>query len=194
MTEILRWLVLPAAYLIGGQSAGYWLVRQRAGVDVRTQGSGATGATNAARVLGRKGFIAVLVLDASKGAVAAGLALLAGFSDGWQFAAAVAVVAGHVWPVQLGFRGGRGMAPLLGAWLVLAPLAILACLAVAGIIWVFTRRKVGAGLFGAFLLPATTWWVTGTAVSAGLTAIVFPIVMYSHRSHWLSKPPAQHPV
>src|SRR5215217_2822424 len=124
----LSWLVLPAAYFLGGVSAGYWLVRVRTGADVRTQGSGATGATNAARLLGRNGFALVLALDAAKGAIAVLVARLLGFVDGWEFAAAAAVIAGHVWPVQLGFRGGRGLGPLLGAWLVLAPLAIAACL------------------------------------------------------------------
>src|SRR5215207_10054628 len=111
------WLILPAAYLLGGSSAGYWLVRFRTGTDVRRQGSGATGATNAARMLGRGGFALVLLLDAIKGAVAAIVARILGFEGGWEFAAAVAVVAGHVWPIQLGFRGGRGLGPLLGAWL-----------------------------------------------------------------------------
>ena len=103
-------------------------------------------------------------------------ARLAGMDGGWEFAAAVAVVAGHVWPVQLGFRGGRGLGPLLGAWLVLAPLAIGICLAVAGIAWAMTKRRIAAGLFGAFLLPVTTWWETHdvpAAVFAAVSATAF---------------------
>ena len=86
----LVWLILPAAYLLGGVSPGYWLVRLRTGEDVRTQGSGATGATNSARLLGRGGFALVLALDAVKGAIAVLSARLAGMTDGWEFAAAVA--------------------------------------------------------------------------------------------------------
>ena len=177
------WLVVPAAYLLGGISPGYWLVRRRTGADVRAQGSGATGATNAARILGRRGFILVLLLDAIKGAVAAGGAMLAGLDPGGQFAAATAVVAGHVWPVQLGFRGGRGLGPLLGAWLVLAPLAIGICLAIAGVTWAITKRRIGAGLFGALFLPATTWWEIHDVTAAACAGLTFCIVAIAHRTH-----------
>ena len=187
----IAWLVLPAAYLVGGFSPGYWLVRRRTGADIRAQGSGATGATNAARILGRRGFILVLALDALKGAAVALLARAVGFEHGWEFAAATAVVAGHVWPVQLGFRGGRGLGPLLGAWLALAPLAIGLCLVIAGVTWALTRRRIAAGLFGAFLLPATTWWETHSVLAASFAALTFCVVALAHRSHWhpASSPP-----
>ena len=177
------WLVVPAAYLLGGVSPGYLLVRLRTGEDVRRQGSGATGATNSARLLGRRGFILVLFLDAVKGALAAFGGRLVGLENGWEFAAATAVVAGHVWPVQLGFRGGRGLGPLLGAWLVLAPLAIGGCLIIAGVTWAITRRRIGAGLFGALFLPATTWWETRDTPAAICAAITFCIVVVAHRTH-----------
>jgi glycerol-3-phosphate acyltransferase PlsY len=162
----LAWLALPAAYLVGGVSPGYWLVRLRTGADLRTQGSGVTGATNAARLLGRGGFALVLALDAAKGALVCALARITGLTGGWEFAAAAAVVAGHVWPVQLGFRGGRGLGPLLGAWLVLAPAAIGACLVLA------------------------TWAETRALPAAGLAAVTAAIVLIAHRSHWRSSPPS----
>lgn len=180
------WLIVPAAYLLGGISPGYLLVRRRTGEDIRAQGSGATGATNAARILGGRGFVVVMVLDAVKGALAAFGARAVGLEGGWEFAAAAAVVAGHVWPIQLGFRGGRGLSPLLGAWLVLAPLAIGACLVIAGIAWAISRRRVSSGLFGALFLPATTWWQTHSLPAAALGGLVFCIVAIAHRSHWHS--------
>jgi glycerol-3-phosphate acyltransferase PlsY len=184
----LAWLTLPAAYLLGGVSPGYWLVRLKTGEDVRTQGSGATGATNSARLLGRGGFALVLALDAVKGALAVLGARLAGFTDGWEFAAAAAVVAGHVWPVLMGFRGGRGLGPLLGAWLVLAPLAIGACLLIAGVMWKFTRHRVYSGLFGTLLLPVATWWDTRNAPATIFTAIAFCVIAFAHRAHFSRSP------
>ncbi|MGH7943554.1 MAG: glycerol-3-phosphate acyltransferase [Opitutaceae bacterium] len=188
------WLVIPAAYLLGGVSPGYFLVRRRTGQDVRAQGSGATGATNAARILGGRGFVLVLFLDAVKGAIAAFGARLAGLESGWEFAAATAVVAGHVWPIQLGFRGGRGLGPLLGAWLVLAPLAIGGCLVIAGVTWAITKRRIGAGLFGALFLSATTWWETHSAVAAVCAGVTFCIVAIAHSTHLHpnAAPPTQH--
>jgi acyl phosphate:glycerol-3-phosphate acyltransferase len=188
----LPWLIVPAAYFLGGISAGYWIVRLRTGEDVRAQGSGATGASNAARLVGARGFIAVMVLDAIKGAVAAGAARAVGLDGGWEFAAALAVVAGHIWPVQLGFRGGRGLSPLLGAWLVFAPLAIFVCLVIAGIAWAISRRRIHSGILGTLFLPATTWWQTESRIAATLTVVVAAIVIYAHRSHFQkpTTPPA----
>lgn len=184
----LAWLVLPAAYFLGGVSPGYWLVRLRTGADLRAQGSGATGATNAARLLGRGGFILVLTLDAAKGALACAAARWAGLTGGWEFAAAAAVVAGHIWPLQLGFRGGRGLGPLLGAWLLLAPLAIGACLVIAGLGWAVSRRRVASGLVGTVLLPLATWWDIRSLPAAGLAAATAALVLIAHRSHWQSRP------
>ncbi len=188
--ELLSWLLLPCAYLLGGVSAGYWLVRLRTGVDVRTLGSGATGATNAGRVLGGRGFAVVLALDAAKGAVTVLLAWLVGLPPAGEFAAGLAAVAGHVWPLQLGFRGGRGLGPLLGAWLVLTPWAMAACLLLAGVGWAVTRRRVYAGLLGALVLPLAVWLETRSAAGAGLTAGGFVIVAFAHRGHLRRTRPA----
>ncbi|MBI5690712.1 MAG: glycerol-3-phosphate acyltransferase [Verrucomicrobia bacterium] len=177
------WFVVPFAYLLGGVSTGYWLVRARTGADLRTQGSGATGATNAGRVLGARGFIAVLAGDAAKGAAAVLLARVAGLPAAGAFAAGLATVAGHVWPVQLRFQGGRGLAPLLGAWLVLTPWAMLGCLLLAGATWAITRRRIHAGLLGALVLPAAGWFETRSLPGAILTVGVFAIVLYTHRSY-----------
>jgi len=182
--NVLPWLVLPAAYLLGGFSPGYWLVRLRTGADVRTQGSGATGATNAARLLGKGGFALVLLLDALKGALAVLVARTAGLTGGWEFAAGTAVVAGHVWPVQLRFKGGRGLGPLLGAWLTLAPLAIGACLLVAGVCWALSKRRIWSGLFGTLLLPLAVWWVTRSLPATACTGMAFCIITFAHRSHF----------
>jgi glycerol-3-phosphate acyltransferase PlsY len=181
--ELLPWLIVPFAYLLGGVSAGYWLVRRRTGADLRGLGSGATGATNAGRVLGTRGFVAVLACDAAKGAVAVLLARVAGLPEAGQFGAGLAAVAGHIWPVQLGFRGGRGLGPLLGAWLVLTPAAMLACLLLAGLVWALTHRRVPAGLFGALVLPLAAWFETRSAAGAALTAAVFAVVAFAHRGH-----------
>lgn len=182
------WLILPAAFLLGGFSPGYWLVRWRTGADLRTRGSGATGATNAARLLGRGGFALVLLLDALKGALAVAAARAAGLADGWEFAAGTAVIAGHVWPVQLRFRGGRGLGPLLGAWLVLAPGALGIGLAVAGLAWAITKRRVASGLFGTLLLPVAVWALTRSATATACTAAAFAIIAFAHRSHFRPGP------
>ena len=181
---IVRAGILFAAYLLGGVSAGYWLVRWRIGRDVRAEGSGSTGATNVGRVLGPGGFIVVLLLDASKGALAVlGAQALAG-ADSWPSLAAVCVVAGHVWPPQLGFRGGKGIASLLGAWLALIPFALVPCLLLAVATFWFLRDFVRAGLTGLAVLPLAVYSIHNDIEGAIAALLAVSVVQYAHRTHW----------
>lgn len=171
------------SYLLGGISPGYWLVRWKTGRDVREQGSGATGATNAARLLGVGGFAATFTLDVAKGAIAVGAAKWLDVSLTWNALVALAVVLGHIWPLQLGFRGGKGVAPLIGAWLVLAPLALAPCLVLGAIALAITRAFVRSGLVGLLLLPAATWWQLDALPPSAIAAIVVGVVLFAHRSN-----------
>src|SRR5579863_1353181 len=112
-------------YLLGSIPFGYLLVRRFRGADVRTTGSGNIGATNVARTSPALGA-ATLLLDALKGAAAVLLVsiIFRGERD-LAFVAALAAVAGHIFPVWLGFRGGKGVATGLGSFLLLTPKAIL---------------------------------------------------------------------
>jgi len=169
------------AYLIGGLSPGYWLVRWREGIDVRTTGSGGTGATNVGRVLGRKGYAAVLTVDLLKGAVVGGVARILGTPAVWAYLAAFLVVAGHVWPIWLGFRGGKGVGPFIGVWLALAPLALLSCLAPGFLLLACFRSVSVAGLCCLVALPATTWWFVGERPAVAATCATISLLLWAHR-------------
>ena len=122
-------LVLLAAYLLGSIPFGYLIVRAKEGADVRETGSGGTGATNVTRRAGKGAGLVTLLLDALKGAIAVLLArwLLAAPDFGinwWVTAAAILAVVGHIFPVWLGFRGGKGVATGVGVFLTLSPLAV----------------------------------------------------------------------
>jgi glycerol-3-phosphate acyltransferase PlsY len=134
-------LLLPAAlllagYLLGSLPSGWLAGRLLAGIDIREQGSGSTGATNVLRVLGKGPALAVFLLDVLKGTAAVLLAkgVLgdAGWGgtalDGWVVGAGLASLAGHIWPVWLGWRGGKAVATGLGMLLGLAWPVGLACL------------------------------------------------------------------
>lgn len=137
--------VVAFGYAAGCLNAGYYLVRAAHGADLRSLHSGNAGATNAGRVLGRRGFVAVLALDAAKGALAATVgAWLVGYAG--MVTGAVSAIAGHVWPAQLGFRGGIGVATLTGAFLVVEPSATLLTLGVAGLLYGATRAWTPSGL------------------------------------------------
>jgi acyl phosphate:glycerol-3-phosphate acyltransferase len=135
--------LLLLAYGLGCLNAGYYLLRWRDGRDIRQLGSGNAGARNVGRVLGRQGFALVFVLDAAKGV----LAVTAAPHWAPEVAAlcALLVTLGHVYPVQLNWRGGKGVATAIGALLALAwtfrPIDItLAALALAALL-TFTHRR-----------------------------------------------------
>src|SRR5271154_4929032 len=124
-------LVIVIAYLVGGIPFGYLLVRMTTGKDVRAAGSGNIGATNVLRTTGRAAGVATLLLDIAKGYAAVWIAArLTGNEPIWMSLAALAVMAGHAFPVFLGFKGGKAVASFIGAFLCLTPLALVCVLAI----------------------------------------------------------------
>jgi glycerol-3-phosphate acyltransferase PlsY len=118
-------LTIAACYLIGCLVSAWYLVRWRTGADLRQLHSGTTGARNAGRILGPAGFTIVALLDALRGFLAMSLAHSAGLSNWWLTAAGLAVTAGHLWPIQLRFHGGKGLAVASGVLLWSLPLRSL---------------------------------------------------------------------
>jgi acyl phosphate:glycerol-3-phosphate acyltransferase len=150
-------LVLIIAYLIGSIPFGYLIVRTKEGGDIRQTGSGGTGATNVSRRAGKAAGVLTLLLDASKGAAAVLIAQNVSDSEWVKAAAAIAVIVGHIFPVWLGFRGGKGVATGVGVFLVLAPVALL-CAGVIFVSIVFFTRYVSLGsIMAAALIPLLVW-------------------------------------
>ncbi len=147
-------LILAIAYLLGSIPFGYILVRLFLHQDIRATGSGNIGATNVARS-GAKGLgIATLALDALKGAAAVLLAKhLAPGDLNLATLAAVAAILGHVFPIWLGFKGGKGVATALGVYLALSWPAALSALAVFIVILILTKYVSLASVLGAITLP-----------------------------------------
>jgi acyl phosphate:glycerol-3-phosphate acyltransferase len=114
-------LVISVCYLIGSVPFSYIFSRYLGGVDIRSRGTGNVGATNVLRTLGIKIALLSLLGDLLKGVLSAWLGLAVG-GEGLAAVGAVAVVAGHCWPIFLGFRGGKGVATSAGAILLLMPL------------------------------------------------------------------------
>ncbi len=173
-------LVLLACYLIGGIPFGYLLVKLKSGEDVRSTGSGNIGATNVLRSHGRVMGVATLLLDVVKGWVAVWLA--DHFTHGdplWLSLAALAVMAGHAYPVFLQFRGGKAVASFIGAFLYLAPLPLFAVLIVFVITvavskYISLGSIVAAGSFpvAVFLIEHPPWPVLGAALVAGAFIVI----------------------
>lgn len=171
------------SYALGSVSTGYHLVRWLAGEDVRQGGSGSSGARNVGRALGRWGFAATVAGDIAKGALAPAAVRAAGGGPACMGIAGVAVVAGHVWPAYLGFRGGRGLTTAFGAGLVLAPRVACIAIGIAAALAPLARGFTAAGIAGTFCAP-----LIAAAMRAGRARIVAisamaAIVGLGHRVH-----------
>ena len=193
-------IIAVIAYLLGSIPFGYLLVRIFRGEDIRLTGSGNIGATNVARS-GAKGLgITTLALDALKGALAVWLAsVLAGSKynlcgDFAQHAcaqplrlmslAALCAVLGHVFPVWLRFKGGKGVATALGVFCVLFPKAVLVSLGIFIVVVVLTRYVSLGSILGAVAFPIAAYFMQSPdAVSLALaSAIAFIIVLKHHQN------------
>lgn len=193
-------IVAVMSYLLGSIPFGYLLVRIFRGEDIRLTGSGNIGATNVARS-GAKGLgIATLVLDAIKGALAVWLAgviagskynLCGGFFQHpcaptlrMMSLAALFAVLGHVFPVWLHFKGGKGVATALGVFCVLFPAAILVALAIFILVVAVTRYVSLGSILGAIAFPAAAYFLQSTdAMSLLLASLVSLIVILKHHQN-----------
>jgi glycerol-3-phosphate acyltransferase PlsY len=178
---VLDGLIILAAYLAGGISSGYILVRVARGIDVRSIGSRSTGATNVGRVLGRPGFFLTLVGDLSKAALVVCLARWLDYSPGIVGAVAVAVIAGHIWPLFLGFRGGKGIASSLGVYLALDYMIFLIGGAVLLVVYLATRNFLQSWVAAVVLMPLLAFLLDFPSALVLPMSASAAIVLYAHR-------------
>jgi glycerol-3-phosphate acyltransferase PlsY len=153
------------------------------GVDIRRRGSGNIGATNVLRSLGRGPAGLTLVGDVAKGAAGAWLGSLAGPDPIWAGLGVLLVVVGNCWPVFLGFRGGKGVATGLGAFLYASPWAIVPAAVVWAVLLVAFRFVSLASVSGAASLPVAALvlgYPVPVVVGAGAVAL---IVVFRHRDN-----------
>lgn len=176
-------LLIATAYLLGSLSGSLLLGRLR-GVDIRRQGSGNAGGTNALRTQGWKFALGTVLVDVGKGVLAVWLAQRYGGAIDWlPWAAGAAAVFGHVWPVFHGFRGGKGAGTLVGALLMLWPVAVAVLVGV----WLFVLTASGyvglsTILAAASLVPFALLTGAGT-LPLGFAAVLALFILFTHRSN-----------
>lgn len=190
-------IVIIVAYLLGSIPFGFVLVKLFRGEDVRATGSGNIGATNVART-GSKGLaIATLALDALKGMAAVALAAVLSHtslnycSDGpcvestrLMALAALAAVLGHIFPIWLQFKGGKGVATALGVFLVLFPKAVLVSLAIFILVVMLTRYVSLGSILAAIAFPVAAYFLSTTDWEALLPAcLISLIVVIKHQAN-----------
>jgi len=180
-------LAIVIAYLLGGIPFGFLLVKLTRGTDVREFGSGNIGATNVLRTSGRTIAVATLALDIAKGFVAVWLA--SELTDGepqWTSLAALAVMAGHAFPVFLKFQGGKAVATFIGAFAFLTPLPLAAVLLLF-IVTVAVTRYISAGsILSAATFPFGVWMILHPPFQITIAAFIAgAFIVYRHKSNWV---------
>jgi glycerol-3-phosphate acyltransferase PlsY len=168
-----RLLALLGCYLLGAVPFGYIVDRLVVGKDVRGTGSGSTGATNVTRSAGLKAGVLTYLLDVAKGAAAVAWMGAIAPEPVWLGAAAVAAILGHMYPVFLGFKGGKGVATGVGTYLLLAPLAVVSALIVWSAIFARSRIVSLASILATLSVPIFVflWYpLTGTPTDPVATA------------------------
>ncbi len=175
------------AYVMGATPTSFWVGKAFFGVDLREKGSGNLGATNAYRILGWKAALPVAVFDVFKGWLPVWLfpQIHGAVPWSWTLAYAGAAIVGHVFSFWVRFKGGKGMAASTGAFLALAPWAVLVGL----VVWlsvVFTTRIVSLGsILAAVSLPLSAYFLPhqGGTLLVGFTIALAAFVIWAHRTN-----------
>ena len=176
-------LIALAAYALGCFSAAYYLYRWFTGNDIRTRGSGSAGARNIGRELGLLAFGIVFLIDFAKGILAVGLARYLDFGAPSMTIAAAAVVAGHIWPAQLQFRGGKGAATGLGALAALDYNLVILLILFTVLALLLFQNFTLAGLVATLLTPISAGILYQTVVETAGVAALAALVLFAHREN-----------
>lgn len=183
MITIPQILLIIAAYFIGAIPFAYIIVKLVKNIDIRTVGSGNAGATNAARVLGKWGFISVFILDALKGFLPVFISYYFYGETVITLVVAAVVVLGHTYTVFLGFKGGKGVATGAGVFLALAPIEIGIALIVFIIVFLATKMVSAGSILGSLALLISVCIMSSWFALKVLTAVIVFFVIFKHRSN-----------
>ena len=181
--SIATYIVLVAGYLLGSIPFAYLLARRHRGIDLRLAGSGNVGAANLLRTTTKKIGVSAMALDVGKGIASVLVARQIDPSATGPAVAGIAAVLGHIYPVWLGFRGGKGVATTCGVFSILAPQATaIATLIFLALVW--WTRYISLGSVAGSVMLAPLAYLTGAAEATIIAAAtVAAIIVHRHRSN-----------
>jgi acyl phosphate:glycerol-3-phosphate acyltransferase len=192
MSLIFKVLLLIVAYLVGSVPSSVWIGRRFYGVDVREHGSGNAGFTNTVRVIGWRAGLPVFLVDLLKGYIAVSLVRLTqlyipGTADfvNYQLMLGAAAVLGHIFPVYVGFKGGKGVATLLGLLLAIQPAPTLICIGIFGVVFLMTRYVSLSSMIAGISFPILIIFVFQTTISSLVifSMIVSILLLLTHQKN-----------
>jgi acyl phosphate:glycerol-3-phosphate acyltransferase len=192
MVLIIKVLLILGAYLIGSIPTSVWISRRFYGIDIREYGSGNAGFTNTVRVLGWKAGIPVFIIDVLKGFVAVNLIQLLKIYEphsahfiNYQLMLGTAAVLGHIFPLYVGFKGGKGVATLLGLVMAVQPEATLICLGIFILVFVFSGYVSLSSMIAGVSFPVLIIVIFKTTVTSLVifSLIVAVLLLLTHQKN-----------
>jgi glycerol-3-phosphate acyltransferase PlsY len=179
------------AYLVGSIPTSVWIGKAFYNIDVREFGSGNAGATNTFRVLGRNAGIPVLIIDILKGAAAVSLAWFSGYENGTtpftnlELGLGVSALAGHIFPIFAGFRGGKGVATLLGISVCIVPVACAISMLLFFVVLLISRFVSLSSLIAGISFPFVLNLIIGNdkPVLTVYSILVAVLLVITHRKN-----------
>ncbi len=192
MPVLFHIITLLGAYLLGAIPTSVWIGRRFYNIDIREHGSGNAGATNTIRVLGLKVGIPVLIIDMLKGFAAVNLIHLtdyyipqSGDFISYQLLLGIAAIIGHIFPVYVGFKGGKGVATLFGIVLAIDPLPTLICIGIFVITLIITKYVSLSSMIAGFSFPIMVIVVfkTTTPSLVIFSLIIAILLLFTHQKN-----------
>ncbi|HEY4707395.1 MAG TPA: glycerol-3-phosphate 1-O-acyltransferase PlsY [Thermodesulfobacteriota bacterium] len=182
-TPLLLYLIIPAAYLLGSVPTGVLVTRACGGVDPRKAGSGNIGATNVGRTSGKSAGILTLAGDVLKGAIPVLIAKGLGLESLLTSLTGLAAFLGHLFPIFLGFRGGKGVATALGVMIVVSPAATILSALVFALTAAVKRHVSLASMTAAASLPIFLSFIHRDRVYLPLAVAVAILIIFKHKDN-----------
>jgi glycerol-3-phosphate acyltransferase PlsY len=175
-------LLIVLGYLLGSVPVGF-ILGLRSGIDVRETGSGNVGATNVARVVGKRQGILTLIADAAKGFLPVILSLQFGASLAVTILVGTAAFLGHLFPIFLRFKGGKGVATALGVFLALAPMATLVLVVLFGVTVLTSRIVSLSSILTALASPIILWLFAYPPLLVGMAVFIALAITWRHQNN-----------
>ncbi|MCA1062552.1 glycerol-3-phosphate acyltransferase [Rossellomorea sp. AcN35-11] len=175
-------MIILISYGLGSITGAYYIVRIYTGEDIRNVGSGNVGATNAGRALGKKGFLLTLFIDAGKVMIALQIASLLNGDDRYLVLSSIFIMIGHLFPIQLGFHGGKGVVTYLATSLFFSAPSIGFFAITMGILYVILRKYTIAGFLSMASIPISGYLMGESfTISIGLSSLFVMVVLAHNR-------------
>lgn len=175
-------MIILVSYGLGSLTGAYYIVKMFTGEDIRKMGSGNVGATNAGRAIGKKGFLLTLLVDAGK--VILALMLTAQLAEGeiYSVLSSIFLMIGHLFPIQLGLHGGKGVVVYLASALFLNPFTIGIFAITMGVSYMILKKYTIAGFLSMATIPITAYVIEGSfTIFIGLLSLFVTVLMVHKR-------------